>query len=89
MGGNDKRKLTRFIVNNFMLNLASPLAAECRAADLLEVHLPQFGEYCYRRQCALHCGRKIKLQKGLILDTYTPYSKQNKLIKTLMIHTEY
>lgn len=60
MGGNDKRKLTRFIVNNFMPNLASPLAAECRAADLLEVHLPQFGEYCYRRQCVLQCGGENK-----------------------------
>lgn len=43
MGGNDKQKLTRFIVNNFMPNLESPLVPLCRAPNLLEVHLPQFG----------------------------------------------
>lgn len=44
MGGNDKQKLTRFIINNFMLNLDSPLVPPlCRAPNLLEVNLPQFG----------------------------------------------
>lgn len=64
MGGNDKRKLTRFIVNNLTPDLASPLAAECSAADLLEVHLPHFEEHCYRRQCALRCGGGEKNLKG-------------------------
>lgn len=43
MGGNDKQKLTRFIVNNLMPNLESPLVPLRRAPNLLEVHLPQFG----------------------------------------------
>lgn len=64
MGGSDKRKLTRFFVNNFMPNLDSPLAPLCRAPDLLEVHLPQFGEYCYQRQCALQSNREKKKKKN-------------------------
>lgn len=36
-------KLMRFIVNNLMPNLESPLVPLWRAPKLLEVHLPQFG----------------------------------------------
>lgn len=36
-------KLMRFIVNNLLLNLESPLVRLWRAPKLLEVHLPQFG----------------------------------------------
>lgn len=43
MGGNYKQKLMRLIVNNLMPNLASPLVPLFGAPNLLEVHLPQFG----------------------------------------------
>lgn len=36
----DKRKLTRFFVNNLMPNLDFSLVLLCRAPNLLEVHLP-------------------------------------------------
>lgn len=63
-----------------MPNLDSPLAPLCRAPDLLEVHLPQFGEYCYHRQCALQSnGEKKKNLKEPNFRFLHTSSKQPKL----------
>lgn len=85
MGGNDKQKLTRFIVNNFMPNLESPLVPLCRAPNLLEVHLPQFGNIAttYNVLFSVEGGGGLKRSRGLISDSYT----QPKL--KMVIHAPY
>lgn len=54
MGGNDK-KLTRFIINNFMLNLDSPLVPPLQSSKPPGGTLTPVWEYWYYIQCAPQC----------------------------------
>lgn len=73
MGGNDKQKLTRFIINNFMLNLDSPLVPPLQSSKPPGGTLTPVWEYWYYIQCAPQCRKgekKLKRSRGLISDSF-------------------